>query len=168
MSASAIFLAVSIVSSLLVNPVYSGVFDLRDTEASSSVIRVDGGDPGAWVGVGDSALTAVLVESGVRTFNGTQGSPSDAMWEAIDPDGRFEGAWNRIGTVSWIPGIGEPTLENPAADQIVGTFDACSEFAQEHVEHVLADRPLPADCLRTAGIVGTTEDSLMIYDVVAP
>ena len=166
--ASAVFLTVSVMSTVLVNPLYSGVLDLRETEESRTVTQIDEEDPGLWVGIGDTFITALLVESGVRTLNGTQGSPSKEMWRMIDPAGLNEGAWNRIGTVSWIPGQGEPTVKNPAADQIVGTFDPCSDFAQDHVVHVIADRPLSSACLVPDAAVQEPHGSLTIYRVTGP
>ncbi|MBC7401619.1 MAG: hypothetical protein H7279_00345 [Microbacteriaceae bacterium] len=137
--AAALFSIVAVFSSGGVNPLYRGVFDLRETAMSRQVVRLDSSAPGAWVGVGSGVSTAVLLESGVEAFNGFQGAPSRAMWKMIDPKEAFEGQWNRLAGVSWTGGTGEPQVSNPAADQILSTFDACSNFAQRHVKYVLSD-----------------------------
>lgn len=163
-------LVLGLVSAATVNPVYVGVFDLRETDASAAIRELDDAAGGAtWVGVGDRMTTAILLESGVEAFNGFQGAPSPYMWGMVDPAGAYEYQWNRLAGVGWEPGTGEPTVSNPAPDQILVTFDACSAFAQEHVDYVVVDetRELPDECVveledfRLAG-----ENELRIYEVV--
>ena len=69
--------------------------------------------------------------------------------------------------MGWEPGVGEPVLRNPQADVVVGTFDSCSTFAQQHVDYVLADREVAQPCLQQLieGEQGPT--SYWIYQVVA-
>lgn len=136
----AAFAAVTILSTIAVNPVYRGVFDLRETPVVTEVMAIDDADPGAWVGVGTSLPTAMLQESGVRAYNGLQGAPSDEMWEQIDPSGAYEFNWNRLGGVNWVPEAGDvPRVFNPAPDLVYVTFDACNDFAQRNVDYVLTD-----------------------------
>lgn len=130
-----------------VNPVYRGVYDLNETTVGQAVNDVEDADPGTWVGVGTRYVADFLIEAGVEGYNGVQTSPPEEMWESIDPSGRYEDRWNRLANVSWVPGDGEPTISNPASDQIQLTFDSCSTFAGEHVEHVLSDAPLEQACL---------------------
>ncbi|RZS67912.1 hypothetical protein EV187_0334 [Agromyces ramosus] len=146
----AAFLLVGVISSATVNPLYRGVLDLRETDASAAVQALDEQADGAtWVGMGGRLPTALLLESGVEAFNGFQGAPSESMWGLVDPTGKYEFEWNRLAGVGWTPGTGEPQISNPAPDQIVATFDACSEFAQEHVDFVLVDESVDveSDCL---------------------
>jgi len=165
---TAAFLIVSATSAIGVNPVYLGVFDLRDTPAAQAVMAIDDSEGGTWLGVGGLIVPATLVESGVEAFNGTQGSPSLEMWEQIDPSGQYEYQWNRIGGVRWMAGIGEPVVSNPYPDQIESTFDACSVFAQEHVDHVLSSEPLVSPCLVAQEHFDDAATPLAIYSVVAP
>jgi hypothetical protein len=161
-------LAVSVAGSANVNPLYRGVFDLRDTEASATIEAIDDEDPGAWVGLGGKLTTAMLLESGVQAFNGFQGAPNEDMWEIIDPDQRFEYEWNRLAGISWAAGEGEPVVTNPYADQISVTFDGCSAFAQEHVTYVLSDETQPPDdsCLREVESFDLNQTDLTIWEVV--
>lgn len=161
-----LLLIVSVVATVGVHPVYRGVLDLRETEVSTEVRQLDDAKPAAWVGVGGSFVGAVLLESGVRAYNGTQGAPSHEMWDEIDPDGAYEPAWNRIGAVRWEPGSGEPTVANPAPDVILSTFDACSDFAQQNVAHVLADLALSSPCLSKVESFTMPKYTVTIYDVV--
>lgn len=163
-------LAISIAATYNVNPLYVGVFDLRDTALSQTIQKLDEQTPGAWVGVGDRLTTAVLLESGVQAFNGFQGAPGEEMWSLIDPDHRYEYEWNRLAGVSWTAGERDPVVSNPYPDQISVTFDACSSFAQEHVAHVLSDstQVLDSACLVPQQQIEVPAGDLTIWSVVPP
>ncbi|WP_244931679.1 hypothetical protein [Nocardioides sp. W7] len=157
-----------------VNPVYRGVFDLREqTEAGRAVVRIAGAEPdGAWVGVGSYVSMATLVEAGVRAYSGVQTYPSRTMWRHIDPDGQAEDAWNRLAHVYWEAGTGDPDPRQPPsgqADVIQLTFDSCTAFAQEHVTFVLVDGP-PIDqpCVSPLRRVRQNGALQWIYRVVPP
>jgi hypothetical protein len=163
---AAVFLLVTLASSVAIHPTYRGVLDLRDTAVSQAIMRIDDADPQSWVGVGGMLPAALLIESGVETMNGTQGAPSLEMWDEIDPNGAFEGEWNRIGAVRWTEGTGEPVITNPAPDVILSTFDACSDFAQNHVDRVLSDSRLDSPCVAEVDRFPLPNQTLTIYDVV--
>lgn len=163
-----LFAVISIASSSSVNPLYRGVFDLNDTRIVQTMKEVSGDGSERWVGVGETALpTVMLVQSGLPSFNGFQSSPSETMWEAIDPD-LDERVWNRLANVSWGPGDGPPDARNPAPDQIRLTFDSCESFAQENVEWVLSDESLDQACLEPVTSVEEGPSTFWIYEVVAP
>jgi hypothetical protein len=167
-SAAVAFLIVTVAGSGLTNPVYVGVYDLRETPMSQRIEALDDAEPGTWVGVGSRVTTALLLESGVEAFNGFQGAPSTAMWSIIDPASQYEYQWNRLAGVNWTPGSGEPVVSNPVGDQIDVTFDGCSDFAQEHVQYVLSDATgLDTSCLKQVDDYTLPEDStLTIFEVV--
>lgn len=147
---------------------YVGVFDLRTTAVSRQVVSVDKGKPGAWIGIGNPLITATLVESGVRAYNGVQGAPSKVMWSRVDPKDQYRNQWDRIGFVNWTPGPGEPKVTNPSLDQIVVTFDACSNFAQKNVRYVLTNQSLDSGCLTSQSRVKTQTSEYTIYRVTKP
>lgn len=149
-----------------VNPVYRGVFDLNDTKLVRTMKSVESRDPGRWVGVGASAVpTTALVQAGLRSFSGFQSTPSERMWEEIDPDNKYEKRWNRLANVSWVAGRGAPIPRNPAPDQIRMQFDSCAAFAQREVSWVLSDKPLRQPCLSTPLIVREGPSIFQIYHV---
>ena len=159
-------LAASLLVGAGVNPLYRGVFDLRETQAGQDVARVVDEDPdGSWVGVGGYVTTALLLESGVEAYNGVQTYPPEEMWRQIDPDGSDEAVWNRLANVFWAPGQGEPVVTNPVRDQIQVTFDGCSEFAHEHVDYVLSDQRLDATCLVQLDSADEGREQLRVYEV---
>lgn len=169
MLVSAIALVVAIVpSTLTVNPVYLGIFDLRTSVPGTALHDWNEKHPGTWVGIGAPIITALLVESGAQAYNGVQGTPSRTMWKNVDPADRYEKAWNRIGYVNWKQGSGEPRVTNPGNDQIVATFDGCSAFAQDHVDFVLSDHALDDPCLTLQKTVTVSARArFLIYDVVS-
>lgn len=163
---SVLFALLCFVQSGTVNPVYRGVLDLRETSLSKAIRSIEASDPGTWVGIGGRLSTAVLLESGVEAFNGFQGAPNKKMWEAIDPDGGFEYQWNRLAGISWVPGKGEPVISNPYPDQIVGTFDGCSDFAKDNVKYVLSEDPtLSTGCLTLVKSVKLPAETVNLYRV---
>jgi len=167
-AATTVFLLVSVAAAAGINPVYLGVLDLRDTAASQAVMRIDASGSGTWIGMGKTVAAATLLESGVEAYNGTQGAPSARMWSEIDPVGQYEAQWNRIGKVWWAPGAGEPVVSNPAPDQIQISFDACSDFAQQNVTHVLSSDAVSSPCLQSVETIDDAAVPLTIYEVDAP
>lgn len=163
---SVVLAAVVIPVGSVVNPVYRGVYDLNETAVGEAVNEVQDDDPGRWVGVGTRYVADFLLEAGVQGYNGVQTSPPEEMWQQLDPGGRYEDRWNRLANVSWTPGTGEPTISNPASDQIQLTFDSCSTFAAEHVEHVLSDAPLDQPCLEERDAITVADGgTFLIYSV---
>ena len=165
----AAFLVVTVASTVTVNPVYAGLFDLRQTEVAQTVMEIDQKHSGTWVGIGTSLSTALLLESGVQAYNGVQGAPSAEMWKEIDPDGEYRVNWNRLGGVSWVPEKGdEPRVFNPAPDLVYVTFDACNEFAQTHVDYVLTDATdVDQTCLVEVDSFTLPESTMRIYEIVS-
>jgi len=161
------FALVTFLTGFWVNPAYLGVLDLRTTAAGRAVESIVAAHPDAvWVGVGGRLTTATLLESGAEAYNGFQGAPNPKMWKAIDPHSRYRFQWNRLAGVSWTAGSGEPSVVNPAPDQILVTFDACSTFAQKHVRYVLADSALTSPCLTVDKTFDLPQRDLSIYRVV--
>ena len=164
---AALFCVTSLVLTAGVNPVYRGVLDLRTTPAVRAIQEINAREPGAWVGINSSLVpTMMLVESGVQSYNGVQGTPSAPMWSAIDPSGQAGEIWNRLATVSWLPGEGDPKPRNPFPDQIQLTFDSCASFAQQHVTWVLSPVVLDQSCVTEIESVPSGPGEMRIYRVV--
>ncbi|MCU1581324.1 MAG: hypothetical protein JWO01_712 [Microbacteriaceae bacterium] len=160
------FVLVTVLSTITVNPIYRGIYDLRTTPEAKAVMRIDKAVPGTWVGIGGVETGAILLESGVKAFNGVQGAPSATMWRDIDPHDTYKFLWNRLAGIGWVPGTGEPTVSNPAPDQILVTFDACSSFARNHVNYVLSDNTkLPLSCLVAKQSFRIPKSTITIYQV---
>jgi hypothetical protein len=150
-----------------VNPLYRGILDLRPTKVAQGIVKVDPHREGEWVAVGSGLPTALLIEDGMHTFSGTQGAPSEVMWRQVDPHDTYRYAWNRLGTVRWEFGTGEPVVDNPAPDVIRATLDACSAFAQSRIRYVVTDLASPeSPCLRPVKTYVLPHSSIRIFEVV--
>ncbi len=160
------FLIASLILSIGVNPVYRGIFDLRQTAAGQAIESANGRAPGTWVGIGNRQLSALLFETGANSFNGVQLYPSAQMWQDIDPTGAQEQQWNRYASLVWTPGPGEPQLSNPETDVIAATFDSCSTFAKENVTYVVADQPVDQSCLTEFGRQTQGGSTVYLYRIV--
>lgn len=168
--AMATLAAVGLIGSFGVNPLYRGVFDLRDTAPAQAIMQINEQHPGTWVAVGDKLTTALVLESGVTAYNGFQGAPNAEMWEQIDPESTYAFEWDRLAGVSWVPAPGAPVVTNPYPDQIQVTFDGCSEFAQEHVQYVASDAQADLDrrCLIELKSFPVESTDITLWEVVAP
>jgi len=166
--ASLAFLIISIVLSAGVNPLYRGIFDLTQTAMGQDVRRINDQHPGTWLGVGNFELSSVLVESGVEAFNGVQLYPPREMWQEVDPSGRYSDEWNRYASLQWQLGTGEPVLRNPQGDVVIGTFDSCSNFAQQHVTYVMAQDPIDQPCVQKIDEATQGPTTYSIYQVTSP
>jgi hypothetical protein len=149
-----------------VNPIYVGLFDVNTTKVGREVARVEGNSPGTWVGIGVPYPTAILVRSGFKAYNGVQTYPPKLMWHTIDPSGKYEQEWNRLANVSWVFGKGSPVVSSPVGDQVVVTFDSCSQFAQKNVKYVLANAAAKdQNCLAPISKVTQGPSTFWIYEV---
>jgi hypothetical protein len=167
--AALLLVGATVVMTANVNPLYRGLFDLRTTAIGQKVATTEKAHPGAWIGVGSYPTMAVLVESGVESFTGVQNYPPLQMWKDIDPTSKYASVWNRLAHVEWRFGSGSPKLTNPQADVVQGNFDACSSFAQKHVDYVLSDvQPPSRACMSQLAKVHQGPSVMWIYRVVAP
>ncbi|MCU1542245.1 MAG: hypothetical protein JWM50_110 [Microbacteriaceae bacterium] len=165
--AAALLLVAALTIGAGVNPLYRGLYNLNDTRIGQAVLEINRQDRGTWLGVGENPSMAVLMSSGVDAYSGMQPYPSEEMWHDIDPDKSDEDVWNRLAYVRWKFGVGEPVSTAPVADQIITTFDACSEFAQQHVDYVLADSDPPSmECLTSLDEEKQGGTDMAIYAVV--
>ena len=166
-AAALLLLLATVATTGNVNPLYRGIFDLRDTKTGQLIQQLDDKDPGAWVGVGSYSTMALLVESGVKSFSGVQTYPPKKMWSEIDPSSKYARIWNRLGHVQWQFGKGAPKLSNPTPDVIQGTFDGCSNFAQKYVKYVLTDvNASKSSCVKQVARVQQGHDAIRIFEVV--
>ncbi|GCE77700.1 DUF7657 domain-containing protein [Cellulomonas biazotea] len=167
-AAAGLFLLVSGVVGGWVNPLYRGVFDLRETDVAQAVEAQDEENPGRWIGVGDAMVGPILTETGVDGFNAFQGAPNAEMWSELDPSGRYELNWNRFANVGWSVDPDQPRIWNPAGDQIRVSFDSCAPFEQSIAENVLSDRPIDQPCLELQSTVQAPLATYHLYTITPP
>nr|WP_284253242.1 hypothetical protein [Pseudolysinimonas kribbensis] len=113
--AAGTLLVASLVIGAAVNPFYRGVYDLNTTHVGKAMDAVEKAKPGTWVGVGSYLTMALVMQTGVRGFDGVQTYPPEKMWHEIDPGDTDEQVWNRLAHVRWTWGSGSPTSRTPSA-----------------------------------------------------
>lgn len=167
---AAAFLALSaLIVSVNVNPVYRGIFDLSETAVGKSIMQIDEAKDGEWLSLGSYEGRALLTQTGVGSYSGVQIYPSEEMWSEIDPSGAYEENWNRLAHINWVVGSGDPVMNNPSADVVTVTFDACADFAQGNVDYVISDTgEVASACLNELTVVTQGALTYRIYEVVPP
>lgn len=163
---SAAFLAISLLVAGTVNPIYIGVYDLNRTELVRYMKSLDAPRESAWVGVGTILPTAVLQQSGLRSYSGFQSAPSPTLWAQIDPPKKYEAVWNRLANIRWVDAMGNPHPSTPQSDVITLNFDSCAPFAQAHVRYVLSDNPLKTKCAELLRGIQQGPRKFWVYEVV--
>ncbi|MCW2601910.1 MAG: hypothetical protein JWN61_45, partial [Pseudonocardiales bacterium] len=131
-----------------VNPIYDGVYDIRDTALGQTIKDIDEQDPGNWVNVGPIYNTAVLAESDVVHLSGVYGYPDERLWSWLDPTGAQVGVWNRYAYVLFVSDDTIPTtISSPSPDVVTVSFDPCAPVMQEHVQYALSNAPMASSCV---------------------
>jgi hypothetical protein len=148
-----------------VNPVYVGVYDLNKTTLVHYMKSLKSSKTDEWVGVGATLPNVILEQSGLHSYNGFQSAPPPAMWAQIDPSKRYEQVWNRLASVGWVDGAGDPKPRNPEPDSVTMIFDSCAPFAQAHVNYVLSDAPLTSTCATLLRAVAEGPSTFWVYKV---
>jgi hypothetical protein len=161
------FLVASAMVGGWVNPLYHGVFDLRQTDVARALAAQQATNPGRWVGVGDAMVGPIVTESGVQAFNGFQGAPDAQTWRQVDPHAEQDAVyWNRFANVGWFTDPSLPRVYNPAGDQIRINFDSCAAYEQKNVRNVLSDRPIDQPCVRETGTVTEPIATFHLYEII--
>lgn len=163
-----LLLGVSIALCGWVNPVYRGVLDLRTSDVGQAVLNTDAREPGAWVTTGDTTTVALLRETAVTSYSGTQGWPPEQMWRDLNPDGSEQAIWDRYAHVLWTAKPTSPPLTLPYPDTVSVALDTCGDFAQHHLDYVLTQTPLDQSCVRLIGQIPHKSATYRIYQVVRP
>jgi len=146
-AAAAVLAVFCVGSSAMVNPLYRGVFEVAETPVGQMIERADSEDPGGWASVAGIVSTGLLVGSGVLTYSATVPYPQPEDWRLLDPDGRFDHAWNRYAYVVFTDQLGGPPLQLVQPDLVVVPLDPCQPFAQRQLRHILSDHQLAGPCL---------------------
>ncbi|MCU1573191.1 MAG: hypothetical protein JWO93_1273 [Micrococcaceae bacterium] len=151
------------------NPVIFGLGDLRASDTARELF--DAGKQareGGEVWASDlGPFDTVLLANGVPSLSGLQRSgPDQAMWKALDPDNKFESAWNRGGgyvPFHWTPGA-ETQITTNGFDTTFVAIDPCV-LAREvpNLSHVASTVPLSGSCLSLEKELEWAGQTLSVY-----
>lgn len=153
------------------NPLIVGLGDLRDSATARTMAergataRAEGS---LWV-TDDSNFAVVMLANGVASLSGLQRSgPNRAAWAQLDPTGAAEPAWNRAGGFVSFTFTGDrPAAITTALDRIFVHVDPCA-LAKDvpSLGHLATRQQLTGSCVRPAGSVIWSGQTVNLYDVV--
>lgn len=137
-----------------VNPAEFGLGDLRASETAEYLFEqgATARENGNRWASNVPTMDVVMLANGVPLLSGLQRSgPNVKEWERLDPDHRFEDAWNRGGgyiPFEWTPG--EPvSITTNGFDVTFVRIDPCDLAAlMPEVSHIVSSRLLSASCLQ--------------------
>lgn len=164
LSALAVF---SVMSSVLVNPVITGIGPLDDSDALRAVREISRDEPtGRWATTGFFE-DALMVASGVPQLTGQQHSAPDFQaWRTIDPQEQFVSAWNRgqsYVNIQFDPGF-DFSIWNPSPDVIQVVASPCdTRFEALSLRFIASVRPVSSDCAELITTVQWMSAPLYIY-----
>lgn len=154
------------------SPLQFGLGDMR-TSATAGYFAEQGRtarDSGDLWASNSLGVNAVMLANGVPTLSGLQRSGPDVeQWARIDPDGRFEGSWNRAGgyvNFAWDEG-GPTAISDDGFDSVLVTIDPCTltqdepRLARVASTVALTDSP----CLVNAGEITWQGQNVHVYEV---
>lgn len=168
--AVALLVATTVVSVGIV-PLHRGVVDLHDSVPGRAIEAIDSREPGTWVGTVFPVTTALLEQSGVKSFSAVQSYPTDSLWSDLDPTSSREQTWNRYAHLDWhLAKTGQTRERLGGADYIVIEMDPCSDFAQRRVDYVLTPvvDNASSPCLTPVRTIDTPAIDLEVLRVVPP
>lgn len=153
------------------NPLIIGLGDFRESEtakelaAAGAESRAEGSLWASDLGSFDT----VSLANGVPTLSGLQRSGPDAeMWERLDPERKFEEAWNRGGgyvPFGWTPGQ-ETSITTNGFDLTFVHIDPCVlADAVPELGHIASTVELTGECLTPDRTLQWSGNPVYVYEV---
>lgn len=155
------------------NPLVFGLADLRESVTAKALYE-EGAEARAQGTLWASNLGSfdtVSLANGVPTLSGLQRSGPDMdMWHRLDPDNRFEAAWNRGGgyvPFNWAPGS-ETNITTNGFDVTYVQIDPCVlAEAMPELGHIASTFELELDCLQPEQTLQWSGSPVYTYRVVS-
>ncbi|MEZ5114391.1 MAG: hypothetical protein R2693_13415 [Nocardioidaceae bacterium] len=164
---------VLVVFAATVNPVISGLGDLRGTKAARTAERIakESRAEKAFVVSDLSTVNALLVANGAPTLTGYQVTgPVRDQWRKLDPEGKFEHEWNRGASYIEMEFVDAPEgpaqISNPTNDRILVTADPCWVDTVVPISYVFSTKELQNSCLVPVGHMRWSQTKVKIYQMV--
>ncbi len=111
----------TVMTGCLVNPIMKGTACVTDYPIVQEAVKIAREDPDAWWLALDTQRTQnLLLANGIKMLDSTNFYPDYDKWKKIDPDLKYDAAYNRYAnmTVTLNEGNKPTTFENPSADAL--------------------------------------------------
>lgn len=162
----ALLLACTLFATWGTNPLYKGVYNLNSSNIGRTVSSINSKDPGIWIGVGSWVSAQILTEVPVTSLSGVQTYPVEGIWAALDPSGKYETEWNRLGHTRFSVKKGPVEISNPQPDVISVSFDPCRMSSRfSGTVYILSELELESDCLALDSETNEPKLHFWIYQI---
>jgi hypothetical protein len=137
---------------LNINPVQVGADAILDNPVAQMVSRVEDqlGRGVGWLTIGaDIYVRGTIEAAGADFVSGISRYPDSSAWAVLDPENKFEEAWNRYAHLAFAlgPPGSSPTMTSPQADVLNVTVDPCDpRLGQLNVEVIVTQDYELATC----------------------
>jgi hypothetical protein len=147
------FAAISCLIAAFVNPLTTGVGAIRHSPPATELRWIDETlvrpVNGTWA-ADDFRLIALLNGNGFDALSSFNDPVDENGWSILDPEGRFETEWNRLGYIlfRWAPGRQRPGIENPRTDVVLVRIDPCDpRLDRLGLTALISSGPISGSCL---------------------
>lgn len=154
------------------NPLVVGLGDLHDSSTAKTMAALGDAaraDGSLWASDYGN-FDVLMLSNGVPSLSGLQRSgPDRAEWSRLDPTGASEDAWNRAGGyVPFLFFVDQPTgIRTNGFDVTYVYIDPCELVrAFPDLGHLATRQDLRVPCVRSAGSVTWSGETINLYDVV--
>lgn len=155
------------------NPVMFGLGDLRASETAKQLHEegIEARAEGTLWASNVVPFDTVSLANGVPTLSGLQRSgPDMEMWQRIDPEKKFEEAWNRGGgyvPFGWAAPGEETEISTDGFDLTFVAIDPCVlAEAMPELGHIASSTELTGECLQSDSTMEWAGSPVYVYEVV--
>lgn len=165
-----ILLALSVVSTYRIHPLYVGLSPLTQSPlAQALTAKTASGDQSHWVLVsngtqGGEFFNNSLVAAGLPAYSATYPYPQLDTWKPFDPTGVNQNAYNRYAQVLFNIDAKAPVFR-VAGDSFHVGYEPCLPVFKDRIQHVVSEQPLNDSCLVPADSVAYPKLTFYFYDV---
>jgi len=162
----------SLVSTILIHPLYRGTGVLSDNELVKSIVSINKSAPGVWA-LEDTTLENMAISSGVKSISGVFTYPQIEYWRNLAPSGTDESIYNRYAHVTYNFDRSEDSIDTvmslQSSDNIVIKTEPCSDFTtRAGLSYIVTSTPITGSsgrCLQKIRELNLTSGSLLIYKI---
>jgi len=135
-------ICVTIISGLLVNPIVKGLDVIYSKPIAGEIATLVKNDPGAkWITLDNIVDSGYLVACGAPTINSVNNIPNYALWEILDPQGKFNNSYNRYAHMIIKLTADPTTVTLDSADMITLSL-SYKDMDKIKVKYVFSRNPL--------------------------
>jgi hypothetical protein len=119
--------ALSLFTSLNINPIHNSVRDISESVITKSIHELDPTFDSQWMTFsGNAQIRGLMVASGAKVVSSVSPYPDQNFWKTFDEKSEFETVWNRYGHVVMALSSGPTEITTTQDDVILVSTNPCS------------------------------------------